>query len=92
MGPGVKAGAVEQSIALNIDLMPTFTELAGGAPDLAVDGGSLVPLLLHGTMLVSLSSSQLPLATKRAAWYDAQFCERAFSLELSVRPSAWTGV
>ena len=48
MGPGIKAGYVDQSIALNIDLMPTFTELAGGTPDPEVDGGSLVPLLLKG--------------------------------------------
>lgn len=48
MGPGIKAGAVEESIALNIDLMPTFVELAGGVADAKVDGMSLVPLLLHG--------------------------------------------
>jgi len=47
MGPGIKAGAVEESLALNIDLMPTITELAGGVPHEAVDGDSLVPLLLH---------------------------------------------
>lgn len=46
-GPGVKAGVVEQSIALNIDLLPTFVELAGGAAPDEVDGASLVPLLLH---------------------------------------------
>jgi len=48
MGPGIKAGYVEESIALNIDFMPTFTELAGGVPGDEVDGISLVPLLLKG--------------------------------------------
>jgi len=48
MGPGIKAGYVEESIALNIDFMPTFTELAGGTPSAEVDGVSLVPLLLKG--------------------------------------------
>lgn len=48
MGPGIRAGAIEESIALNIDLMPTFVELAGGVADPDVDGMSLAPLLLHG--------------------------------------------
>lgn len=46
MGPGIRAGYVDQSIALNIDFMPTFIEIAGGAPPADVDGQSLVPLLL----------------------------------------------
>jgi arylsulfatase A-like enzyme len=44
-GPGVAAGAVVDSIALNIDLAPTFAELAGASPAVFVDGRSLVPLL-----------------------------------------------
>lgn len=54
MGPGIRAGYVDQSIALNIDFMPTFTELAGGIPEPEVDGGSLVPLLLKGTCIDKL--------------------------------------
>ncbi len=46
-GPGVPAGVVEDAIALNIDLAPTFAELAGASPAAFVDGRSLVPLL-HG--------------------------------------------
>jgi N-acetylglucosamine-6-sulfatase len=44
-GPGVAAGAVVDSMALNIDLAPTFAELAGTSAAGFVDGRSLVPLL-----------------------------------------------
>ena len=44
-GPGVAAGAVVDFIALNIDLAPTFAELAGASPPDFVDGRSLLPLL-----------------------------------------------
>jgi arylsulfatase A-like enzyme len=44
-GPGVQAGAVVDALAGNIDLAPTFAEIAGiAAPDF-VDGRSLVPFL-----------------------------------------------
>ena len=44
-GPGVAAGAVVDSFALNVDLAPTFAELASASPANVVDGRSLVPLL-----------------------------------------------
>jgi arylsulfatase A-like enzyme len=44
-GPGVATGAVVDSIALNIDLAPTFAELASASPADVIDGRSLVPLL-----------------------------------------------
>lgn len=45
-GPGVPAGRTVDAIAENVDLCPTFTELAGAsAPSTAVDGRSLVPFL-----------------------------------------------
>ncbi|MET0424731.1 MAG: sulfatase [Actinoplanes sp.] len=44
-GPGVRAGAVVTVPAENIDLRPTFDELAGLTPPPDVDGRSLVPLL-----------------------------------------------
>jgi N-acetylglucosamine-6-sulfatase len=44
-GPGVPAGKRIQAIGLNVDLAPTFAEIAGAeAPEL-VDGRSLLPLL-----------------------------------------------
>ncbi|HYM90795.1 MAG TPA: sulfatase [bacterium] len=44
-GPRVPAGRTVEQIAMNIDLCPTFSELAGAAAPANVDGRSLVPLL-----------------------------------------------
>jgi arylsulfatase A-like enzyme len=44
-GPGVPAGVNVDQIALNIDLAPTFAELAGATPADFVDGRSIVPLM-----------------------------------------------
>jgi N-acetylglucosamine-6-sulfatase len=44
-GPGVPAGRVLDSLALNSDLAPTFAELAGALVPEFVDGRSLVPVL-----------------------------------------------
>jgi N-acetylglucosamine-6-sulfatase len=46
-GPGVPAGRTLDAIVENIDLCPTFNELAGATAPGNVDGRSLVPLL-HG--------------------------------------------
>jgi N-acetylglucosamine-6-sulfatase len=46
-GPGVPAGLTVEEIVENIDLYPTFTELAGARTAVNVDGLSLVPFL-HG--------------------------------------------
>ena len=45
-GPGVTAGTVDHHVVENVDLYPTFTELAGATPDRPIDGHSIVPLLL----------------------------------------------
>jgi arylsulfatase A-like enzyme len=45
-GPGVPQGRTIGQLAENIDLNPTFVQLAGGTPSASVDGHSLVPLLL----------------------------------------------
>jgi N-acetylglucosamine-6-sulfatase len=45
VGPGIAAGRHIDDIAMNIDLFPTFVELAGLPPVPTVDGHSLVPLL-----------------------------------------------
>lgn len=44
-GPGIRASAVIDELTGNIDLAPTFAELAGVTPPDFVDGRSLVPLL-----------------------------------------------
>jgi arylsulfatase A-like enzyme len=44
-GPGVKGGRTISRIAENIDLNPTFAQLAGTNPSPTADGRSLVPLL-----------------------------------------------
>jgi arylsulfatase A-like enzyme len=46
-GPGIPAGLQIEEIAENIDLCPTFAELAGMQSSDAIDGRSLVALL-HG--------------------------------------------
>jgi len=44
-GPGVPAGRTVEEITENVDLTPTFAELAGAASPGTVDGLSLVPFL-----------------------------------------------
>lgn len=44
-GPGVPAGKTVDHLSGNIDLAPTWIELAGAKADIALDGRSLVPLL-----------------------------------------------
>ncbi|WP_305787891.1 sulfatase-like hydrolase/transferase [Symbioplanes lichenis] len=47
-GPGVRQGARVAQLAENIDLRPTFEELAGVTGSGTADGSSLVPLLRTG--------------------------------------------
>lgn len=44
-GPGVAEGAVDHRLVANIDLAPTFAQLAGARRPSFVDGRSLVPIL-----------------------------------------------
>ncbi len=44
-GPSVPAGVSRPHLTVNVDLAPTFAELAGVTPPSFVDGRSLVPLL-----------------------------------------------
>jgi arylsulfatase A-like enzyme len=46
-GPGIKSGIVPEQFALNVDLAPTFLELAGEKIPNWMQGRSLIPLL-HG--------------------------------------------
>jgi len=49
-GPGIAAGRTVDEVVENVDLCPTFTELAGAATPATADGRSLVPLM-QGTPL-----------------------------------------
>jgi arylsulfatase A-like enzyme len=45
VGPGIRPGMRIDALAANVDLAPTFIELAGRTPPAAIEGRSLVPLL-----------------------------------------------
>jgi N-acetylglucosamine-6-sulfatase len=47
-GPGVPHGKTVRKVTQNVDLYPTFVQLAGSKPAKVVDGHSLVPLLHPG--------------------------------------------
>ena len=47
-GPGVPAGGLVRQLAANVDLRPTFEELAGLVPAAEVEGRSLAGLLRTG--------------------------------------------
>lgn len=57
-GPGVPAGRMLDEIVENIDLCPTFTELASATAPGNVDGRSLVPLL-HGQAVAEWRTAAL---------------------------------
>lgn len=44
-GPGIARGQLSSAVVENVDLAPTFAELAGVNPPTAMDGHSLLPLL-----------------------------------------------
>lgn len=49
IGPGIKANRISRTPVTGLDLLPTFTELAGGNVEfpMEIDGGSLKPLLMN---------------------------------------------
>lgn len=49
-GPGVRQGGSSDAMVQNIDLAPTFEQLAGLTPPATVDGRSIVPLLRGGSV------------------------------------------
>jgi N-acetylglucosamine-6-sulfatase len=53
-GPGVPRNRIVSRIVQNIDLYPTFVELAGATPSSPIDGHSLVPLLHPSPGIVPL--------------------------------------
>ena len=60
-GPGINAGTVISQIGGNVDVAPTFLELAGYAGPTVMDGTSIVPLL-------STASADAQLLARRQAW------------------------
>ncbi len=44
-GPGIRPGMKVSALAENIDLAPTFEQMAGAVPPPSIDGRSLIPLL-----------------------------------------------
>jgi len=64
-GPGVPAGRTVDAMTENVDLCPTFAELAGAPAPANADGRSLVPLLRGGRTA----------ATAAAGWRDAVLIE-----------------
>jgi arylsulfatase A-like enzyme len=48
VGPGIAAGTSSDALTMNIDLAPTFAELAGAPPPASADGRSMVPLFTGG--------------------------------------------
>ena len=71
VGPGVVKGHTAKEIAENIDLCPTFTDLAGGGatPATSPDGRSLLPLLGASTVT---DWRHIALIEHRSHPYDAK--------------------
>ncbi len=46
-GPGVPAGQHSDALSANVDLAPTFLQIAGGHPNRPLDGQSLLPFALN---------------------------------------------
>jgi arylsulfatase A-like enzyme len=72
-GPGVPAGASRPQIALNNDLAPTISDLAGVQPPEPMDGRSLTPLFSgespwRDAALIEYRSVTLPRTGERGPW------------------------
>ncbi|MEW6733432.1 MAG: sulfatase [Acidobacteriota bacterium] len=67
-GPDVRAGQLVEELAGNVDLAPTFAELANITTPSFVDGRSLLPLLKNGS-------------NSLAKWRESFLLERFFPIE-----------
>lgn len=79
-GPGIKAGSKLPMLASNVDLGPTFLDLAGLKPRADMDGKSLLPLMISDRSQlpdsVKLSLSRVDnVANYAANWRESLFIE-----------------
>jgi N-acetylglucosamine-6-sulfatase len=77
IGPGLPAGRMVDHLAVNIDLAPTWAELAGAPAPAFVDGRSLVPLL---------GESPPPLDRWRQAFLIEHFSEQRRTDDIDPEP------
>jgi arylsulfatase A-like enzyme len=81
-GPGVTRGKVVPEIGLNIDLAPTFAEIAGAAPTVPQDGRSLLPLLTSAAPAGWRLSFQSERGAQDLAWISSREGQLHPQLEL----------
>jgi hypothetical protein len=63
-GPGIKPGTRITELAANIDITPTFINIAGHFPSPDHDGRSMLPLLTgHGSAAAAAAEPLLPAAS-----------------------------
>ena len=74
MGPGIPSGGVLSHLGTNVDLAPTWLELAGVEPPPCMDGRSILQLLLPDVRLHAAlmpATSRLLAARRAAPGYNA---------------------
>ena len=95
-GPGVRRGAVSQSVVELRDVLPTLVELGGGSVPESVEGVSLMPELSAGTPIAreyvhgehtygELSNHFVVTSRDKYVWFSRSACplgeEQYFDLE-----------
>jgi N-acetylglucosamine-6-sulfatase len=71
-GPGVTRSKVVPEIGLNIDLAPTFAEIARATPTVPQDGRSLLPLLTSAAPAGWRLSFQIERGAQDVAWISSR--------------------
>ena len=49
-GPGIPTGAISNELVTNVDLVKTFLDFSGAAPQITIDGRSLLPYAIDSTL------------------------------------------